>query len=628
MNIAVIIGEIAYISRAKIMEGLLAAAKANGDNVVLFTSEGFIFHHLKDYSAGEYTIFTLPALETYDGVMIDLGSIQNEETKKMLLEKVQESKVPCVSFNEELGTADEIYFDNERAFAQLVEHLVVDHKITDFHYLSGPFGNRDAIERLDIFKRVLAKHNLTIQDEDIYESDFNFSGGKEIASNYISGNRALPSAFVAANDFMAIGLMEELKAHGIKIPEDVVVTGYDNCDIAEFTNPRLTTVDRGEYEAGVLAYEKLIENMNGASVGQENIVYGKPIFAGTCGCTSEDALVKSESQSVVDLKVHMDDSLDLLKGLTLGFSQMTQVTDFQQSLEKYIKQIGMENFYFCQCGSRESYYKELEALVNNGTIDRDQTVYQDTVWCPFAYENGEWRSYPSFDRKLLFPPNSNRKERGGYYIVMPVHQGKICIGYSIIGNFHNDVSGRVLQHLVLGIDAALGNIRKNDIMNTMLAKINQKWQYDELTGLYNRSGFVNNVERLIDVANRTNQGISVIFFDLDGLKKVNDGEGHEAGDRYIKSMADLLKDHTHNDDVVCRYGGDEYIVVSVEASKVDSEKKLEEILSAIKAPLSASAGYAFDQISSMDELNQLIEESDQKMYVYKKQKKSLENKTK
>ena len=180
----------------------------------------------------------------------------------------------------------------------------------------------------------------------------------------------------------------------------------------------------------------------------------------------------------------------------------------------------------------------------------------------------------------------------------------------------------MLQHLVLGIDAALGNILKDDIMNTMLAKINQKWQYDELTGLYNRSGFVNNVERLIDVANRTNQGISVIFFDLDGLKKVNDGEGHEAGDRYIQSMANLLKDHTKNDDVVCRYGGDEYVVVSAEASKEDSDKKLNQILDAVKAPLSVSAGYAFDQVSGIDELNQLIEQADQRMYVYKKQKKN------
>lgn len=300
---------------------------------------------------------------------------------------------------------------------------------------------------------------------------------------------------------------------------------------------------------------------------------------------------------------------------------MTEISHFQQIFEKYIQQIGMETFYFCQCGSRESYYEELELMANGGRIKRNQTVYQDTVWCPFAYERGEWHSYPSYSKKLLFPPSSNVKKDGSYYIVMPVHQGKICIGYSIIGNFQNCVSGRVLQHLVLDIDAALGHIYRNDIMNTMLAKINQKWQYDELTGLYNRSGYVNNAMRLIDEAKSKGQGICAIFFDLNGLKKVNDEKGHEAGDQYIKSMADTLKNSADVTDIVCRYGGDEYIVISAQNSCEDCVKKLNFINSNIKEPLSVSAGYVFDFVSDMDGLNLLIEEADKRMYEYKKKMK-------
>ena len=621
MDIAVIIGEIAFISRSKIMDGIVDAAKKNGDNVILFTSEGFIFHHLKDYSEGEYNVFTLPALENYDGVILDLDSIQNDKIREYLYDNVKNSNVPTVSFNREINGTNQIVYDNERGFEQLVRHLVVDHKVKDFHYISGPFGNRDAKERFDIFKRVLAENDLTIADENVYESDFNFSGGKEIASIYINKEKELPEAFVAANDFMAIGLMEELRNNGIKIPEDVIVTGYDNCEIAAYTSPRLTTVDRGEYASGVLAYERLVENIKGIREGSKDVVYGTPIFAGSCGCCMEKTENLKLTQSVVDLKIYMDDSLDLLKGLNLGFSHMTEISHFQQIFEKYIQQIGMETFYFCQCGSRESYYEELELMANGGRIKRNQTVYQDTVWCPFAYERGEWHSYPSYSKKLLFPPSSNVKKDGSYYIVMPVHQGKICIGYSIIGNFQNRVSGRVLQHLVLDIDAALGNIYRNDIMNTMLAKINQKWQYDELTGLYNRSGYVNNAMRLIDEAKSKGQGICAIFFDLNGLKKVNDEKGHEVGDQYIKSMADTLKNSADATDIVCRYGGDEYIVISAQNSWEDCVKKLNFINSNIKEPLSASAGYVFDFVSGMDGLKLLIEEADKRMYEYKKKMK-------
>lgn len=623
MDIAVIIGEVAYISRTRIMDGITDAAKKDGSNVILFTCEGFIYHRLKEFSAGEYNIFNLPSLENYDGVIIDLDSIENKKVQDYLQDYIENSKTPCVSFNRKIGDANEIYFDNQKGFKELVEHLIVKHKLTDIHYISGPFGNRDAIERLELFKEILSEHNLSIDENNIFEGSFDFVSGKHIAKKYINEGKKLPQAFVVANDFMAIGLLNELREAGIRVPEDVIVTGYDNCDIARFTQPRLTTVDRGEYEAGVLAYEQLIKNINDIQTGSRSVISGKPILTGSCGCCSESKNNKNDvgTWSTVETKIHIDESLDLLKGLTLGFYHMNQFSDFQHLLEKYVQEIGLESFYFCQCGSRESYYEELELLASGKRVKRNMSMYQDTVWCPIAYESGEWNSYPSFSKRLLFPPNSKKKAEGGYYIVMPVHQGKVCIGYSIICNFNNKVSGRILQHLVLGIDSALGNIRKNDIMTTMLAKINQKWQYDELTGLYNRSGFINNAEKLIKKAKSKKQGICAIFFDLDGLKAVNDKKGHEAGDNYIKSMADVIKEHTEEDDIVCRYGGDEFVVLSIQESRKSSIKKFKSIMAGITDPISASAGCVFDYISKIDELGRLLEEADKKMYAYKKEKK-------
>lgn len=623
MNIAVIIGEIAYISRSEIMNGIVDAAKKDNSNIILFTCEGFIYHYLEEFSAGEYNIFNLPVLENYDGIIIDLDSIDNRQIKNYLYNYIKKSSIPCVSFNRKVADANQIYFNNETGFKKLIEHIIVEHNVSDIHYLSGPFGNRDSQQRLDIFKKTLAEHNLTINDDEIIEGNFNFISGKQTAKMYISENRKLPQAFICANDFMAIGLMEELKLNGVKIPEDVIITGYDNCSISSLTVPRLTTVERCEYESGVLAYEKLKNHINESETADCHIIHGKPIFAESCGCkNSEKIEFPLEYRSSVALKINIDDSLDLLKGLTLGLSNMTKISDFELSLENYIQKMGIESFYFCQCGSRESYYEELELLASGKKPKRNIRSYQDTVWCPFAFEDGEWNSYPSYRKSMLFPPSSHFKDKkGGYYIVMPVHQGELCIGYSIIGNFDNSISGRVLQHLVLGIDIALGNIRKNDVMSTMLAKINHKWQYDELTGLYNRSGFVYNAENMIEDAKEKNCGISVMFFDLDGLKIINDEQGHEAGDMYIKAMAEMLKTATTEKDIVCRYGGDEYIVLSIQKTFESSLNKFNFIMSSIREPVSASAGCVFDTVSGMNELNLLIEEADKKMYTYKKEKK-------
>lgn len=114
---------------------------------------------------------------------------------------------------------------------------------------------------------------------------------------------------------------------------------------------------------------------------------------------------------------------------------------------------------------------------------------------------------------------------------------------------------------------------------------------------------------------------SVLFFDLDGLKTINDTLGHEAGDTYIKTMADILKENKEEGDIICRYGGDEYIVVSKQASWEASIRKLECIQTAIVEPVSASAGCVFEKITDISQLKGLIEQADKKMYEYKKKKK-------
>ena len=120
--------------------------------------------------------------------------------------------------------------------------------------------------------------------------------------------------------------------------------------------------------------------------------------------------------------------------------------------------------------------------------------------------------------------------------------------------------------------------------------------HDALTGLYNRSVFQNMQET---VERRRN---ALIMADLDGLKQINDTYGHDAGDRAIKRVADLLRAAFRAEDYVCRIGGDEFAVIMIHAGSELKElvsQKIEEINRALKSSddelpgLSLSVGVAF-----------------------------------
>jgi diguanylate cyclase (GGDEF)-like protein len=84
---------------------------------------------------------------------------------------------------------------------------------------------------------------------------------------------------------------------------------------------------------------------------------------------------------------------------------------------------------------------------------------------------------------------------------------------------------------------------------------------DPMTKLYNRRYFSEISEDIFNLCKRTNNDISLIMFDIDDFKSVNDTYGHHVGDKVIIGVADILLEHTRKSDIVCRFGGEEYIIL-------------------------------------------------------------------
>jgi diguanylate cyclase (GGDEF)-like protein len=100
---------------------------------------------------------------------------------------------------------------------------------------------------------------------------------------------------------------------------------------------------------------------------------------------------------------------------------------------------------------------------------------------------------------------------------------------------------------------------------------------DPLTGMYNRRYLDDTLERELLRAKRKNTTISIIMVDIDWFKSINDSFGHEAGDTVLTVVAKSLKDGVRGEDVVCRYGGEEFILVLPEASASSALERAEHL---------------------------------------------------
>jgi len=157
---------------------------------------------------------------------------------------------------------------------------------------------------------------------------------------------------------------------------------------------------------------------------------------------------------------------------------------------------------------------------------------------------------------------------------------------------------------------------------------------DDLTGVYNRRGFLTLAEHHVLLAYRTGKPFLVAFMDLDGLKQVNDTHGHQEGNRALVEAAEVLRDSIRHSDILARMGGDEFAALILEAGE-DSigvvTRRLEHKLDSCNAmrsrryDLSISIGIVPGDTNRLSGIEQLLSEADILMY-QNKQKKTLSSK--
>lgn len=105
---------------------------------------------------------------------------------------------------------------------------------------------------------------------------------------------------------------------------------------------------------------------------------------------------------------------------------------------------------------------------------------------------------------------------------------------------------------------------------------------DHLTGLFNRRYLEETLERELHRARRKQLSIGVIMLDIDDFKRFNDAYGHAAGDAFLRVIGTLLLNNIREEDIACRYGGDEFTIVLPDASKKATQERAEKICEAVK----------------------------------------------
>ena len=236
----------------------------------------------------EYNVvYSLINTKKLDGLMIAAGSLgfyQNHQQMQAFFEQFND--IPLVSLSVPMEGYHSIEIDNKQGIIDAVSHFISKHKLTKIAYIGGPENNEEALVRLAGYKEALAQHNIKFNPDLYYQGNFLPTCAKEAIRVLLDERKIKVEAIVCANDDMAVGVIDELKARSISVPGEIAVSGFDDVARAEFLNPALTTASQAFHVQASQGIETLYALHNDQEVPQRQIIPSTLQVRKSCGCSS------------------------------------------------------------------------------------------------------------------------------------------------------------------------------------------------------------------------------------------------------------------------------------------------------------------------------------------------------
>lgn len=195
---------------------------------------------------------------------------------------------------------DSTQYDDYDEFGNVVEHLIAVHGYKRIYCLTGPEDSLQAQTRLRAWRDRMTQHGLYFDDTYFDYGTFWYDSVMPYAEKLLSGKLPMPEAIVCGNDVMAVALIKTLVMGGVRVPEDVAVTGYDGYPFSANVDVTLTTYLRNHFQLGADAVRRLYRNMTGLLCSKVERQKSGFVIGSSCGCTNIPAhqLLKDPDSAV------------------------------------------------------------------------------------------------------------------------------------------------------------------------------------------------------------------------------------------------------------------------------------------------------------------------------------------
>ncbi|MBO4927867.1 MAG: GGDEF domain-containing protein [Clostridiales bacterium] len=595
------------------------------DYDIYFFVEYTSYGRLDDNMQGEFNILNLADLSDYEGVLLMGNTLTNAGELDILRERILKKGIPAVCLEYQVEGIDCICTENYSGMYELAKHLIEDHGAKRIAYVSGIRDNAENMERKRALEDALKEHGLSLSEDDVVYGEWSYYTIQQRIPEWMK-DHALPDVFVCANDVMALGAITALANMGYTMPDDVLVTGFDNINSTKIFMPSLTTIDRGWTEVGYEGMKHLLDLIDGGEKRGTTFRPSRMIPRESCGCEVSEETRKIQMASVNKVyNVPIERTLFdwHLTGLDDSMTGRLTMEDIHDGLQKFFKEspTNYEGDTFCICLD--------DSFVQSIFHDTEPRClgYGEQMHVLYAERGGKSMPYQKIKTSYIFPVFSDPSEKGNIYYIAPMHSQSANLGYVVFKNRPEVLETFFLYSWIRHLHTGLMRCRENIIMENMNKRLHEMSIVDELSGLYNRKGYVTKGIPLLEEIKEKGSKALMMVVDINKMKMINDRYGHLQGDLAIRLVAKAIRESLPENWYGIRYGGDEFVIIGENVFVDDGSILKRQIISTVEAeakalmipfPLSVSVGSVLMDPKANVGLDEYFQIADAAMYDMKK----------
>lgn len=621
-KIALIICASNFERQRRVIHEVHESLKSMGDYALyVFTNYG-IFIEDSPYIRGAKSIYELIKYHHFDGCIVD-SNIGNSDMEEELIKGLKACGIPVIGLNIIHAGIPFSILEGYTAQRKIMDHLMKEHHCTKINFV-GFYGVDMFTERaLAAYKDALEEAGIAYDEKRVIRQKISIDNGRALYHTFKERGTDDAEATICLHDVMAIGLCLELEAQGLSVPEDMLVATLNYSANSIGFRPSLTGIDRQDGAVSRMACKLLHNVIEGKQVEEENYYEGRIFFGQSCACASNNVAYENAIyQDIIINKIETGSQISLM----MNYNDALETVDSLEELGNHIYAImqGQKGREFLMCfNKRDVAYilDEAEEVVGQSEqhFDEDMVVIAGNT-----RERGRV-SHTQFKREELFPLDVRS---GDLFILMPVHRNERVYGYVV--HINNFMPIDIYNHRILheSICTSIENLRRQMVLKNSIKELDDLHMHDVLTGLYNRYAQERYASRYT-----SHNSYTVVMIDMDGLKRINDTYGHLAGNHALNILADALRECADMSDLLVRYAGDEFLILSYNTECFVWDmfcEKVNQLLVSIsekqKLPyvLSASIGYCICKDSKVQTFEECYQKADASMYHNKMKKKNSE----